>query len=123
MNNKYEIVKGSEFIDTQKTPELTIKYFQIAEYKNTNQNYNIRMYIFKSSSCMGVGCEYKIMDVKNYELDKYDLKIFKKVLKNSKNTKDLKIMYKIYPYINFDMVLPPSGNDLSQCTSELLGNN
>lgn len=123
MNNKYEIVKGSQFIDAQKIPELTIKYFQIAEYKNNNQNYNIRMYIFKSSSCMGVGCEYKIMDVKNYELDKYDLKIFKKVLKNSKNTNDFKIMYKIYPYINFDMVLPPSGNDLSQCTSELLGNN
>ena len=49
--------------------------------------------------------------------------MFKKVLKNSKNTNDFKIMYKIYPYINFDMVLPPSGNDLSQCTSELLGNN
>ena len=37
MNNKYEIVKGSQFIDAQKIPELTIKYFQIAEYKNNNQ--------------------------------------------------------------------------------------
>jgi len=120
MDNKYEIVKGSEFNDTPKIPEIIIKFFQIAAYENSNKQYNIKMYVFKYSVCMGVGCEYRILNVMNYSLDKYDLRIFKKTLKHSKNTDTLKIMYKIYPYINFDGVLPPSGNDLSQCTSELL---
>jgi len=59
--------------------------------------------------------------VKDYLLDDQYFEKFEKNIKNSVNqNKDVKIMFKYYPVYNFKFTDPPSGNDITQCVSELL---
>lgn len=123
-----QFVNGSDFhtniYDINHVQHKLVKFFQLGMFSQ-NDKKAIRMYILQGTAPVGGSClyEYKVTKIKDYSLNNENYSKFEKELieKNAINSKsDIKIMFKYYPVYNFDFTSPPSGNDINQCTSELL---
>lgn len=128
LGKNIQFVSGSEYhtniYDINVANHSTVKFFQLAMFSQNNQK-AIRLYTLEGNNPVGGTCsyEYKVLNVKDFTLDNSYFDKFEKSLKeqNSNNSKnDIKIMLKYYPVYNFDFTEPPNGNDINQCTSELL---
>ena len=126
LKKNFEFVKGSDYYkgyyDKKIISKILIRYYQIAIFNDKDQKC-IKSYLFSGESSQGA-CfyNYKILEIKEYNLSTDDFNKFFKILeKKSENQNlEIKIMYKFYPVYNFEFTSPPSGNELSQCYSELL---
>jgi hypothetical protein len=123
-DTKYEIVKGCDklgYYDVKMIKDVEVRFFQISQFEVKGM-ISIRSYLFKGTGTSPGGCfyEYSIKEVIDYKLNKKQLKQFEKVLKNKKDNSNYKIMFKYYPVYELSFTPPPSGQELSQCTSELL---
>lgn len=127
-----QLVKGSDFHksiydipDKNLVREITVRYYQIAMFDEFNYC-NIRSFLFKGSTSKGT-CffDYKMIEINDYKLSKKKIDKFVRFLdkQKKKNNSKFKLMYKFYPVYNFNFTNPPSGNEISQCQSELLNNN
>lgn len=127
-----QLVKGSDFHkgiydipDVNLVQEITIRYYQIAMFDEHGKCL-IRSILFKGSTSKGA-CffDYKMVEIKDYQLSKRKIDKFVKFLdtEKKKNNSKFKLMYKFYPVYNFNFTNPPTGNEISQCQSELLNNN
>ena len=125
-----QLVKGSDFHkniyeipDQNMVQQITVRYYQIAMFDEFGKC-AIRSFLFKGTTSKGA-CffDYKIEELKDYLLSKEKIDKFVKTLdkEKKKNNKSFKLMYKFYPVYNFDYTNPPTGNDINQCQSELLG--
>lgn len=129
-----QLVKGSDFHkciydipDSKLVKEITVRYYQIAMFdENGDGKCAIRSMLFKGTSSQGA-CffDYKMVEISDYKLSKRKIDKFVKFLdkEKQKTNSKYKIMYKFYPVYNFNYTNPPTGNDISQCQSELLNNN
>jgi hypothetical protein len=124
-----QLVKGSDFhknfyeqSDKNLVKNISVRYYQIAMFDDFGKC-SIRSFLFSGNSSKGA-CffDYKIIELKDYKLDKNKIDKFVKYLDKKKraNTPEFKLMYKFHPVYNFDYTNPPTGNDISQCQSELL---
>lgn len=121
MSNNFEFVSGNQLFEScPYRNDVTIRFYQISQFKNSNGVYAIRSYLFEGKTGQGCVFQFEIKDKRDYELSSKDLKKFINVLKNTKNTKDTKTKYQMYPYISFTTVPPPSGHELSIICSELM---
>lgn len=125
-----DLVKGSDFHknyydmpDENIITNISVRYYQIAIFDEFGKC-AIRSFLFEGSGSKGA-CfyNYKILELKDYKLSKNKIDNFVKYLDKKKNNSKIKIMYKFYPVYNFDYTNPPTGNDISQCQSELLNYN
>jgi hypothetical protein len=129
-----QLVKGSDFHksiynipDPNLVQEITVRYYQIAMFdENGNGKCAVRSMLFKGTTSKGA-CffDYKMVEIKDYQLSKKKINKFVAFLdkEKTKNNTRFKIMYKFYPVYNFNFTNPPTGNEISQCQSELLNNN
>lgn len=128
-NKNIQFVKGSDLYksyyeqpDKHNINNTNVRYYQIAIFDEFDKHI-VRSFLFKGTTSKGA-CfyDYKIIELKDYKLSKNKLDKFVKILNKQKqnNTTDFKIMYKHYPVYNFDYTNPPTGNDISECMSELL---
>lgn len=128
-----QLVKGNDYhkniyniTNTNVLNKITIRYYQIAMFENEPDKFAIRSMLFEGTTTKGA-CffDYKMVEISDYKLSKIKLDKFIEFLdkEKKKNNSKLKIMYKFYPVYNFDFTNPPTGNELSQCQSELLNNN
>ena len=124
-----QLVKGSDFHKSYyNTPDkniiqnINVRYYQIAIFDELGKC-AIRSFLFKGITSKGA-CffDYKIIEIKDYQLSKDKIDKFVKYLDNekSKNNKKFKLIYKFHPVYNFNFTNPPTGNDINQCQSELL---
>ena len=101
---------------------IVVRYYQIAMFDEFGKC-AIRSFLFKGTTSKGA-CffDYKIEELKDYQLSKDKIDKFVKVLdkEQKKNNSNFKIMYKFHPVYNFNFTNPPTGNDINQCQSELL---
>ena len=127
-----QLVKGSDFHktiydipDVNLVREITVRYYQIAMFDQYGK-YAIRSFLFKGSTSQGA-CffDYKMVEIKDYQLSKRKVDKFVNFLdkEKKKNNSKFKLMYKFYPVYDFNFTNPPTGNEISQCQSELLNNN
>ena len=128
LGKNIEFVSGSDFhtgiYDVKVESHKSVKYFQLALFSQDNKR-AIRLYKLEGTSPVGGTClyEYKVIEIKDYLLPDEYFKRFENQLKNDKsasNDSNIKIMFKYYPVYNFSFTDPPSGDDIKQCTSELL---
>ena len=128
LGKNIEFVSGSEYhtniYDIQVASHKFVKYFQLSLFSQDNKR-SIRLYSLEGTSPVGGTClyEYKVLKIKNYSLPDDYFKTFEKELreKNKQNNNSkIKVMYKYYPVYDFSFTEPPSGDDINQCTSELL---
>lgn len=129
-----QLVKGSDFHksiynipDSNLVQEIFVRYYQIAMFdENANGKCDIRSILLKGTTSKGA-CffDYKMVEINDYKLSKRKINKFVKLLdkEKNKNNPKLKLMYKFYPVYNFNFTNPPTGNEISQCQSELLNNN
>jgi hypothetical protein len=118
---KYEFVSGNDLFDVcTYNNNVDIRFYQICQFKNQNNMYAIRSYLFEGKNGQSCVFQFEIKEKIDYELSERDLKKFIKVIKNTKNTNKLKIKYITYPYVSFTTIPPPSGNELSIACSDLL---
>lgn len=129
-----QLVKGSDFHksiyeipDSNLVQEISVRYYQIAMFDEFGDGkYAIRSMLLKGTTSKGA-CffDYKMVKIKDYQLSKRKIDKFVKVLDKEKNRTNskFKLMYKFYPVYNFNFTNPPTGNEISQCQSELLNNN
>lgn len=129
-----QLVKGSDFHksiynipDPNLVQKITVRYYQIAMFdENGNGKCAVRSMLFKGTTSKGA-CffDYKMVEIKDYQLSKKKINKFIAFLdkEKTKNNSGFKIMYKFYPVYNFNFTNPPTGNEISQCQSELLNNN
>jgi hypothetical protein len=114
----FNIVRGSDFYNsnTNNKKDILIKYFQISMFDNDNNKRYIRMVELKQQNTNGVcHCDYKIINIKEYELSKKNVETF---INKIDNLNDKNIKYKFYPYVNN---LPmPTSEELITCSSCLL---
>jgi hypothetical protein len=144
ISKTFNIVKGSDLYkgvyDTCQSDiqNILVRYYQVAmfsehdgEYskynydinENENTTKNIRSFLFKGQSGNGACCyNYKIIEIKNYSINENDVdKFINAIKKKSKNNNsEFKIVFKYYPVYNFENTAPPTGDEISQCYSELL---
>lgn len=126
-----QLVKGSDFHkpyyqipDQNCIQNILVRYYQIAMFDEFGKC-AIRSFLFKGNTSKGA-CffDYKMEEIKDYNLSKNKINNFvstlEKQIKNNKNNKNFKIMYKFHPVYNFNFTNPPTGNDINQCQSELL---
>jgi len=124
-----QLVKGSDFHknyydipDKNLVQNIIVRYYQIAMFDEFGKC-AIRSFLFKGSSSKGA-CffDYKIIELKDYQLSKDKIDKFVKYLDGEKNksTSKSKLIYKFHPVYNFNFINPPTGNDINQCQSELL---
>jgi hypothetical protein len=66
-----------------------------------------------------------MVEINEYKLSKRKIDKFVRFLdkEKKKNNLKFKLMYKFYPVYNFNYTNPPTGNEITQCQSELLNNN
>lgn len=126
LGKNIQFINGSDFhtniYDVKVASHEIVKYFQFGLF---SQDYKkaIRLYILEGTAPVGGTCiyEYKILKIKDFLLNKEYFEKFEQNIKNSLNKNNkVKIMFKYYPVYNFKFTAPPSGNDITQCTSELL---
>lgn len=124
-----QLVKGSDFHkgyyekpDNNLISTIVVRYYQIAMFDEFGKC-AIRSFLFKGTTSKGA-CffDYKIEELKDYQLSKDKIDKFVKMLdkEQKKNNSNFKIMYKFHPVYNFNFTNPPTGNDINQCQSELL---
>ena len=124
-----QLVKGSDFHkgyyekpDKNLISTIVVRYYQIAMFDEFGKC-AIRSFLFKGTTSKGA-CffDYKIEELKDYQLSKDKIDKFVKMLdkEQKKNNSNFKIMYKFHPVYNFNFTNPPTGNDINQCQSELL---
>lgn len=127
---KIELVDGSKYnknyynvMDESVATKAMIRYYQVAMFDEFGK-YRIRSMLFEGMGSKGT-CfyNYKMVEIKEYDMslkkrDKF-VDYLNEVKRNNKNLKT-KIMYKFYPVYNFQYTNPPNGNELSECTSDLL---
>lgn len=124
-----QLVKGSDFHknfyekpDKNLVKNINVRYYQIAMFDEFGKCV-IRSFLFSGTTSKGA-CffDYKIIELKDYQMSKDKIDKFVKYLNNkkTKNNSEFKLMYKFYPVYNFDYTNPPTGNDINQCQSELL---
>ena len=130
INKDIEFVKGCDFYkkyydqpDKNVLQKLRVRYYQIAQFDD-NGKVAIRSFLFEGESSKGA-CffTYKMIEIKDYQLDKDKLDKFLQTIRMKKlNNKDpnFKIMYKFHPTYNFIYTNPPTGNDINECVSDLL---
>ena len=126
LKKNFEFVKGCDYYkgyyDKKIINKILIRYYQLAIFNEKNKKC-IKSYLFSGESSKGA-CfyDYKILEIKDYSINIDDFSKFLKILENrSKNNNlEIKIMFKFYPVYNFEFTSPPSGNEISQCYSELL---
>lgn len=127
-----QLVKGSDFHkciydipDANLVQEISVRYYQIAMFDEYGKC-AIRSMLFKGSTSKGA-CffDYKMEEINEYKLSKRKIDKFVNFLNKEKrkNNSKFKLMYKFYPVYNFNFTNPPTGNEISQCQSELLNNN
>lgn len=127
-----QLVKGSDFHksiyeipDSNLVQEINVRYYQIAMFEEKGKC-AIRSMLLKGTTSKGA-CffDYKMIEIKDYQLSKRKIDKFVRFLdkEKNKNNKKFKLMYKFYPVYNFDFTNPPTGNEINQCQSELLNNN
>jgi hypothetical protein len=106
---------------SEQDSEYSQHNFDVDENKNTKRN--IRSFLFKGQGGNGA-CfyNYKIIEIKNYSINEKDVdKFINAIQKKSKNNNsEFKVVYKYYPVYNFNNTAPPTGDQISQCYSELL---
>ena len=144
IKKNFNFVKGSDLykgvydIVDADVKNVYVRYYQIAMFSehedndNYSQNENnnakrvIRSYLFKGQSGTGA-CfyNYKVIQLKNYSINENDVDKFvnaikKKSKQNYKNNNELKIVFKYYPVYDFTYTAPPTGDEISQCYSQLL---
>lgn len=126
LKKNIQFVKGSDYYkgvyNKNDVKDIVIRYYQIALFEENNKK-AIRSYLFQGQSSKGA-CffDYKIIKIKDYFISDNKFDKFLKFLKKMSDVKnqDYKIMFKYYPVYNFKYTSPPTGNELSQCYSELL---
>jgi len=129
IGKKIQFVKGSDLYknyynipDKNIVQEINVRYYQIAMFDEFGKN-AIRSFLFAGSTSKGT-CfyDYKIIELKDYQLSKDKIDTFASYLDKEKknNNKKFKLMYKFHPVYNFNFTNPPTGNDINQCQSELL---
>jgi len=127
-----QFVKGCDFHkniydipDKNLVVGIKVRYYQIAMFDEFGK-YTIRSFLFKGSTSKGT-CffNYEMNEINEYQLSKKKIDKFVRFLdkEKKKNTPKFKLMYKFYPVYNFNFTNPPTGNEISQCQSELLNNN
>jgi len=127
-----QLVKGSDFHkciydipDKNLVREIKVRYYQIAMF-DQYEKCAIRSFLFIGQTSQGA-CffDYKMVEIKDYQLSKRKIDKFVKFLdkEKKKNNSKFKLMYKFYPVYDFNFTNPPTGNEISQCQSELLNNN
>jgi len=127
-----QLVKGSDFHkciydipDKNLVREITVRYYQISMFDQYGK-FAIRSFLFKGTTSQGA-CfyDYKMVDINDYLLSKRKVDKFVNYLdkEKKKNNSKFKLMYKFYPVYDFNFTNPPTGNEISQCQSELLNNN
>ena len=144
IEKNFNLVRGSDLykgvydISPNDVKNVIVRYYQIAMFSNheNNDNYSqdendnakrvIRSFLFKGQGGTGA-CQYnyKIIEVKNHSINENDLDKFinaikKNIKKNYKNNNNHKIVFKYYPVYDFTNTSPPTGDEISQCYSELL---
>lgn len=128
LGKNIEFVSGSEFhtniYDIKVASHKSVKYFQLALFSQDNKR-SIRLYILEGTNPVSGTClyEYKVLKIKDYLLSDEYFDKFEKRLREQKsqnNNPDIKIMLKYYPVYDFNFTDPPSGDDITQCISELL---
>ena len=127
-DQKYEFIKGSDFYPSFYTEniikEVYIRFYQITLFNVKNKRL-IRSFLIKGKTSEGACLyDYRIIEAKNYMISERRLNKFiyylTNVLPKQKSNNDIKIKYKFYPVYNFDNTLPPNGNEINECVSELL---
>lgn len=128
LNKNIQLVKGSDmyknFYDQLHINTSFVRFYQIAIFTECDKK-AIRSYLFKGQTSKGA-CffDYKMIEIKDYLLSQDNLDKFVKKLKNHKkivtNNEEHKVIFKYYPVYDFKYTEPPSGNEISQCYSELL---
>ena len=141
MEPKFNFVTGSDFhkgfYDHNIMSTVYIRYYQIAQFNTfppnisqdgvsiipKNGKRNVRSYLLKGQSSKGA-CffDYNVLSIKDHKISEKKLTTFIDYLNGIPKNPNHKIKYKFYPVYNFDYVDAPSGNDVNECVSELLGN-
>jgi hypothetical protein len=140
---QFEFVKGSEFckgyynetvIDTK-----YVRFYQIAMFNDYSKKILesgiamvpkdgkrcIRSFLLKGQSAKGA-CffDWRVLEVKEHKISEKKLNTFIEYLSSNNNkNSNIKIKHKFYPIYNFENTDPPTGNEINECVSELLGNN
>lgn len=124
-----ELVKGSDFhknfyevSDINVVQKINVRFYQIAIFDEF-EKCTVRSFLFEGQTSKGA-CffDYKIIELKDYNLSKTKINKFVRLLdkQKKKNNNKFKLMYKFYSVYNFDYTNPPTGNDINECMSELL---
>lgn len=129
-----QLVKGSDFHkgiydipDAKMVQKINVRYYQIAMFDELGDGKCVvRSMLFEGTTSKGA-CffDYKMVEINDYKLSKRKIDKFIRFVDRQKlkNNSKIKLMYKFYPVYNFNFTNPPTGNDISQCQSELLNNN
>jgi hypothetical protein len=127
-----QLVKGSDFHkciydipDKNLVLEIVVRYYQIAIFDEFGKC-AVRSFLFKGKTSKGACLfDYKMVEINEYKLSKKKIEKFVRFLdkEKKKNNLKFKLMYKFYPVYNFNYTNPPTGNEITQCQSELLNNN
>ncbi len=128
IDKNIQFVKGSDFYkgyyQENTVEKIFIRYFQFAMF-DENGKRAVRSFLFEGITSQGA-CfyDYKIKEMKDYNITEKNLEKFVKKIQNKPSIKtpegEFKVMFKWYPVYNFAYTNPPTGNELSQCQSELL---
>ena len=139
----FDFVKGSDFCKSyydQTVVETTyVRFYQIALFNDYSKKVLesgialipkdgkrcIKSFLLRGKSSKGA-CffDWEIVEITNHKISEKKLNTFIEYLSSNKNKKsNIKIKHKFYPVYNFDYTDPPSGNEINECVSDLLGNN
>ena len=128
MSEKYEFINGSDyytgFYDQKNMSEVYIRFYQITLFNNDNKRL-IRSFLIKGKTSEGACLfDYKIINMKIYKINERKLNKFINYITNiyptQNNQNDIKIKFKFYPVYDFTNTMPPNGNEINECISELL---
>lgn len=128
MKKDIQLVKGSDmykgFYEQSIVSKIFIRYYQITMFDEHGKR-AVRSYLLEGNSSKGA-CyySYNIIEIKNFKISEEKLLKFIKILnetqKKSSSSTKMKIMYKYYPSYDLDNTEAPTGDELNQCSSELL---
>ncbi len=141
IDKNFNFVKGSDMykgiydldVCDSNINNMFVRYYQIAMFTQhtDDTNYNvdetkngkrsIRSFLFKGNTGKGDCCyDYKVVEVKDYSINEFDVDKFINAINKNKNKSDTKLVYKYYPVYDFTNTAPPTGAEINQCYSELL---
>jgi len=114
------------FYDINIVDVIYVRYYQISLYPNSDGKQSIRSILFKGIKNNGISFyDYHIINEKIYLLDKDKIDHFiasinDQQYKNKKELSSIKIIYKFYPVVDIKLQDYPLGDELQQCSSQLL---